>query len=129
MVLQVDSEGLLGAAKGSDSVGISYFPPFTVWFPKGDINDTSDIKNDGSDRSAMLMEWAISDRQVLLFNPRDFDDGVPNMIMVIFKPLSAQVGAPNVCHARQLVAILYTGKTDEAALATCLALHALHQTQ
>ncbi|WP_371226075.1 hypothetical protein [Roseovarius sp. 2305UL8-3] len=123
-ILDADSAGLVGYAAPTDGVGMSYYPPFTVWFPiaEGMAEFRSGTKKE------MQGIWDDPSRRMWVVNSLDLfeQEHKPpvEMIFVIFK-LDFEAGEePGVCHARQVVTILYTGAADETALVTCL--EALH---
>ena len=112
-VRESDVEGLIYEAKGTDGVGLSYGPPFVVIFSDNEVADRR-----GIDASVFLAGWEEVERGIWL-HP---NDSVKNnrTWFVIFK-LDARSGeTPGICHARQVITILYTGEADEAALARCL---------
>jgi len=119
-VLIADTAGRLGAADGTDSVAMSYWPPFTVWFPTRErlavaLAEMPDIPD-----SSPLMLWLTTEQRVLVFDYSDYFDGTPDMVGIYFKLDEAAVEQPNHCHAQQIITILYTGQTDEVALRGCL---------
>ena len=116
-LLGLDSDGLISEVRPVDGVALSYFPPFTVWFPTEDT-----IHAFLSSEDATVLEgWDDTDRAVWLFNIRDLRADSPSMYMIYFKLDHSEGEQPNHCHAQQVVTVLYTGETDDPALRDCLA--------
>jgi hypothetical protein len=122
-----DVAGIIGAAHPTDGVGMAYGPPFTVWFPKQKGLDEilSHVRPEVARR--VQSEWDGDKRRIWIINfgevAMERSDSIfarARMLLVVFKTDINNRDVPGVCHARQVITVLYTGEADEAALLDCL---------
>ncbi len=118
-VLDEDHEGLIDYSGISNDYGLMVLPSISVWFPTDDgvahIKESRDV--------GWPEDWDNHEKSVWVIGLHEFqpwNSGYPEVFFILFKIDVDQGEQPGVCHARQVIIILYTGAADELALAECL---------